>query len=73
MRTAGRILQWVVGGLMVLSALGMIFQGGRNYERTSALRAVEGSPIKTITKKQAAARNDPICRTVTSRKKAVGR
>jgi hypothetical protein len=70
MRTAGRIL---VDGLLVVVLFGATLclgvSLGRDYERVNAITAEPTPPIVTITKKQAAARNDPICRTVHSHRK----
>ena len=68
MQNAGRILAEAAGVVLVAAALlAMGFQVGRDAGRIDALRAEEAGPRVTITKKQAAARIDPICRRVVQR------
>ena len=70
MRNAGRVLAEVAGVVLMAAALlAAGFGAGRNVGRIDALRAVEGPAVVRISKKQAAARNDPICRTVHSQRK----
>jgi hypothetical protein len=67
MRNAGRVLADGLIAVVLSSAiLAVGIFVGRNYERTNAVAAEPSAPIVTIGKKQAAARNDPICRTVRS-------
>ena len=69
MRTAGRILVEVAGVVLVAAALlAMGFGVGRDAGRIDALRAEEGAPVVKVGPKAAAARIDPICRTVKNRR-----
>ena len=70
MRITGRMLaEAMMMLLMIAVCVGIGFMAGQDVGRINALRAEKTAPLMTITKKQAAARNDPICRTVHSHRK----